>query len=868
LRNEKKIAANSRVTNAPNCKNVHAPKKSYHYFYDYKKIQTVENKMEKSTTIEKNEMFELAYRFVTETGENIFLTGKAGTGKTTFLKYLKTHCTKNLIVAAPTGVAAINAGGVTLHSLFQLPFHPFLPTANNKEELLKKMKYNGQRLQLLRKMEVLVIDEISMVRCDVMDAIDTLLKSVRRNYNTPFGGVQLLCIGDLHQLPPVAQNHEWNILQEYYASPFFFDSLAVKEQQPVLIELNKIYRQKEQSFVDLLNNVRTNNMGEDDFEMLHERYIAGFRPGYDENYITLTSHNNQANIINNSEIEKLLTTPYIYKAEVENDFPESMYPADPSLLLKVGAQVMFLKNDPVEKRYFNGKIGVVTKLEKEKIAVECDGVEINVTQDTWENSKYNLNRADGKLEQQVVGAFTQFPLRLAWAITIHKSQGLTFDKVMIDAASAFSSGQVYVALSRCTSLGGIVLLNKIPQAAIKDNEQVNKGQQNLTHKGSLADRFEGARQVYTQQLLEEIFSFYDVDDALLQLRFHIDAESGKISNGAREWVSEVLHNFTTEKMNGQKFIRQVYTLLKEQPTAEKNEALQTRIAAAANHFAPKFGALLDAVRNQNMVTEFRETSDIVNEHLLATANALHAAEYLLQYCKQPFSVTAFLQHKLNYAQTKFNLSIYATTKRNTNTDSPNPELYETLKRWRDIICTEENMPIYLIGGHVTLKDICTYLPKTKRDLLLISGFGKAKVDKYGDDIVDAVCDYCERHNIETNIDAKKAAPKRERKIKVEDGLPKVTTQESTYNLFKAGKKISEIAIERNLTASTIEGHIAVCIEKGLIEITEVMPIERYKEVAAVMKDRGERTLSEMKEQFPEISYGEMRLAEAAIIIEK
>ncbi len=864
LRGIKKIAAHIRDTNANQCKNVHAHKKSNRYFYDSKKCKTAVKKMGKNITIEKNEMFELAYRFVTETGENIFLTGKAGTGKTTFLKYLRDNCTKNMIVAAPTGVAAINAGGVTLHSLFQLPFHPFLPTINNKEELLKKMKYNNQRSQLLRKMEILVIDEISMVRCDVMDAIDTLLKNVRRNYNTPFGGVQLLCIGDLHQLPPVAQNHEWNILQEYYASPFFFDSLAVKEQQPVLIELNKIYRQKEQSFVDLLNSVRMNNMTADDFGMLNDRYIAAFRPLYDEKYITLTSHNNQANIINNSEIEKLNTSPFIYKADVENDFPESMYPADPSLLLKVGAQVMFLKNDPVEKRYFNGKIGVVTKLEAEKIVVKCDAVEINVSKDTWENSKYNLNRVDGKLEQQVVGVFTQYPLRLAWAITIHKSQGLTFDKVMIDAASAFSSGQVYVALSRCTSLGGIVLLNKIPQTAIKDNEQVNRGQQNLTHNGSLAHRFEGARQVYTQQLLEETFAFYDVEDALLQLRFHIDAESGKLNNGAREWIANLLHEFTLVKTHGQTFVRQINTLLKEDPIAEKNEPLQSRINAAANHFLVKFNSFIDVVKNQPMITEHTDTSKIINEHLLSVANALHAAEYNLQYCKNPFSVTSYLQHKLNYAQTKFNLSVYASSKRNTTTDSPNPELYETLKRWRDIICNEDNIPIYLIGGHVTLKDICTYLPKTKRDLLLISGFGKAKVDKYGDEIIDAVCDYCEHHNIETNISAKKAAPKRERKIKEEEELPKISTQESTYSLFKVGKTLQEIAEERNFTLGTIEGHIAAFIQKGIIEIGEVMKPERYKEIAAILVDKGEKTIGDIKEMHPSFGYGEMKMVEASI----
>ena len=248
--------------------------------------------------IDHNEVFDLAFRFVTETNENIFLTGKAGTGKTTFLKYLKDNCTKNVVIAAPTGVAAINAGGVTLHSLFQLPFEPFLPTTTNKNELLAKIRYNRQRQQLLRKMELLIIDEISMVRSDVMDAIDTILKSIRRNYNTPFGGVQLLCIGDLHQLAPVAQHQEWNILQEYYSTPFFFDSLAIKEQMPLLIELNKIYRQKDESFVRLLNKVRNNQMDKDDFEDLHFRFDQHFVPPVDEKYITLTSHNKQSDQIN------------------------------------------------------------------------------------------------------------------------------------------------------------------------------------------------------------------------------------------------------------------------------------------------------------------------------------------------------------------------------------------------------------------------------------------------------------------------------------------------------------------------------------------------------------------------------------------
>ena len=310
-------------------------------------------------SVERNERFELAYRFVTETQESVFLTGKAGTGKTTFLKYLKEHSAKNTIVAAPTGVAAINAGGVTLHSLFQLPLHPLLPTNAGKQELLAKIRYNKQRLQLLRKMEVLIIDEVSMVRCDVMDAIDTILRSVRYKHDEPFGGVQLLFIGDLFQLPPVAQNHEWAVLQEYYTTTFFFDSKAIQEQMPLLIELTTIYRQKEELFVRLLNKVRNNQMDAEDLEILNERYQPGFRPDSDETFITLTSHNNQAELINRQQLQRLTTPPYTYTANIEGEFPENSYPADAELVLREGAQVMFLKIDVVGKRFFNGKIGVV-----------------------------------------------------------------------------------------------------------------------------------------------------------------------------------------------------------------------------------------------------------------------------------------------------------------------------------------------------------------------------------------------------------------------------------------------------------------------------------------------------------------------------
>ncbi len=815
-----------------------------------------------SNSIERNDIFDLAYRFVTETSENIFLTGKAGTGKTTFLKYLKEYCSKNIVVAAPTGVAAINAGGVTLHSLFQLPFHPFLPTKNNKDELLAKIRFNKQRQQLLRKMELLVIDEISMVRCDIMDAIDTILKSVRRNYATPFGGVQLLCIGDLHQLPPVAQRHEWNILQEYYSSPFFFDSTIIKEQMPLLIELDKIYRQKEDSFVALLNKVRNNNMNAIDFEDLHLRYDPSFRPSIDEKYITLTSHNNQADQINHRELQKLVSLSYTYNAVIENDFPENMYPAEGSLVLKIGAQVMFLKNDAIQKRYFNGKIGVVKSLEKEKIIVECDGTEISVAQETWENSRYVLNRDDGKLQQETLGTFTQFPLRLAWAITIHKSQGLTFDKVMIDAAASFSSGQVYVALSRCTSLSGIVLLSKIPSAAIHSNDNVVKGHQALTHKGSLAERFDGARQIFTQQILEDIFSFNDVASLIDILHFQINENRANLNNEVVEWIVNLKNNFSANKNIGLKFIGRVGELMKQESVIENNKALQKRINDAAAHFEPKFGVYQQSIQDHPLITEHKEVATVINETLSQLLLNLQLSNYFLQYCKQPFSVTTFLQHKLKYAQPRFNITCYASGKNQSFSDIPNVELYTTLKRWRDLVCEETNLPIYMVANQATLKEIATYLPLTKKDLLQISGFGKAKVDKYGDDILSAVESYCSSYNVETNMATKAINPKRERKEKTND--VKTDTKTVSFKLFKEGKSVSEIAKERNFTISTIEGHLAWFVGHGEIDVNAIVPLQKQKLIKEAVKMHGALSHKTLIENLPnDISYGEIRLVLAS-----
>jgi hypothetical protein len=812
--------------------------------------------------IERNEIFDLAYRFVTETNENIFLTGKAGTGKTTFLKYLKENSTKNIVVAAPTGVAAINAGGVTLHSLFQLPFHPFLPTKNNKEDLLAKIRQNKQRQQLLRKMELLVIDEISMVRCDVMDAIDTILRHTRRNYHLPFGGVQLLCIGDLHQLPPVAQNQEWSILNEYYESPFFFDSLAIKEQLPLLIELDKIYRQKEDSFVRLLNKVRNNHMDADDFEDLHVRYDPTFRPERDEKYITLTSHNKQADQINEQELYKLNGAGFNYKAAVEDDFPENMYPVDLELSLKEGAQVMFLKNDLIQRRYYNGKIGVVKELTKDKIIVECDGTEIEVGKETWENSRYTLNRADGKLEQETLGTFTQYPLRLAWAITIHKSQGLTFEKVMIDAGAAFSSGQVYVALSRCTSLAGIVLLSKIAPSAIHSNENVIKGQQSLSYKGSLPDRFAGARQLYTQQLLEDIFSFGEAVSGIEQLGFHIHQHLDKLNAESKSWVENLRHHLAADKEVGLKFIGHIAFLMKEEAVIENNAGLQKRISDAAHHFIPKLETYIRELKSHPVSTEHKEAAAPINEKLNELALALYNSNFYMQYCKQPFSVTGFLQHKLKYVQPKFNLTCYAVETKEIVTDLSNAELYDTLKRWRNLVCKETDQPIYMVANQTSLQEIATYLPLTKKDLMQISGFGKAKAEKYGDEILEAVESFCERHGLETNMDAKAGNPKRERKPKNTE--PKTDTKTVSFRLYKAAKNIASIAKERNLSVSTIEGHLAFFVGSGEIDINELVDKKKQKLIRNAAAKHGIASHKTLIDNLPEdISYGELRMVLAA-----
>ena len=434
-----------------------------------------------------NEIFDLAYAFVAQTNASLFLTGKAGTGKTTFLKYVREHVSKNMMVVAPTGVAAINAGGVTLHSFFQLPMGTYISDlpqgfhrneqAVNRHHLIKNLRLNSQKRTLMNQLELLIIDEVSMLRSDKLDAIDEVLRHVRKSREA-FGGVQMIYIGDLQQLPPVVTNDEQELMDNHYDSPFFFDAKVLQKNPPVFIELKKIYRQQEQHFIDLLNKVRHNTLTDADYALLNSRYKPAYQ-GTEHGVITLTSHNQKAIAINERALMALPGNPKVFKGQIEGDFNERQLPTDIELHLKVGAQVMFVKNDSsTEKRWYNGKIVRIDAFTDEGIVV-CDEAgtwRVVVTRETWQQIRYEVDEKDGRITEKVIGEFIQYPLKLAWAITIHKSQGLTFDRVVLDAGESFAAGQVYVALSRCTSLDGLTLQSKISSSAIHRDERIARFQ--------------------------------------------------------------------------------------------------------------------------------------------------------------------------------------------------------------------------------------------------------------------------------------------------------------------------------------------------------------------------------------------------------
>lgn len=459
--------------------------------------------------MEGNQELKTAWEFVEKTGKSVFLTGKAGTGKTTFLKRVVEESRKRVVVVAPTGIAAINASGVTIHSFFQLPLHPFIPGA----KIESKFAFSKEKRSIIKTMDILVIDEISMVRSDLLDAVDSVLRRFRNRYR-PFGGVQLLMIGDLQQLTPVVTDEEAQLLASYYPTPYFFGSRALSQVDYVTIELKEVYRQQDERFISILNSVRCGHPSADVIRTLNGRYDPHFLPAPEDGYIRLTTHNHIANSYNEQQLDMIDEPSHFFDAVIDGNFPEYSYPTEARLELKVGSQVMFVKNDPSsERRYFNGRIGVVTDFFEEYILVQCPGDDEKIAVEPleWENCRYVINEQTQEMETEVQGLFRQYPLRLAWAITIHKSQGLTFDRAIVDAAAAFASGQVYVALSRCRTLEGMVLATPLRQDAVITDQRVEEyieGQEAAAL--ASVSRLEAIKEEYYRQLLGELFDFKEL----------------------------------------------------------------------------------------------------------------------------------------------------------------------------------------------------------------------------------------------------------------------------------------------------------------------------------------------------------------------
>ena len=530
-----------------------------------------------------NPVFQLAADFVNHTSQHIFLTGKAGTGKTTFLKHIRQTTHKNCIVAAPTGVAAINAGGMTLHSVFQLPFEPFVPGkdfGNSKE----RFKFSEAKRDMIKKMELLIIDEVSMLRADTLDSIDAVLRYIRQN-NQPFGGVQMLYIGDMFQLPPVVKEDEWIFLREYYPSLFFFHAQALKHKPPVYLELKKIYRQREQSFVDLLNRVRNDILTPDDLQTLNRQYQPNFRPPDGKKYITLTTRNAKADAINNQELNRLNTPAYRFEGEIQGEFPEYALPTEMILVLKKGAQIMFIKNDTgEERRYFNGKLGTIANMGKDRIEVRLEGSGnvIEIEKETWKNIRYTLNKETAEIEEEELGSFKQYPIRLAWAITIHKSQGLTFEQAIIDTGDAFAPGQAYVALSRCTSLEGIVLLSQITQRSVQTDIHAVQLSKSEKEQAELQQILEEEKKRFWAERLLLYFDCRDLINIPRNLNKLLEDKTSHDYTSAHNLAKTMLHQAYEIQKVAVKFQEQLKTIV-AQPTVDMHR-LTERCCKAVTYF--------------------------------------------------------------------------------------------------------------------------------------------------------------------------------------------------------------------------------------------------------------------------------------------
>ncbi|CAM1351142.1 helix-turn-helix domain-containing protein [Tenacibaculum halocynthiae] len=799
----------------------------------------------------ENKELELALQFIEKTDRNLFITGKAGTGKTTFLHKIKSESLKRMVIVAPTGVAAINAKGVTIHSFFQMPFGPILPNQITNTSNQQR-KFSKTKIDIIKSLDLVVIDEISMVRADLLDGIDQVMRRYK-NRNKVFGGAQVLMIGDLQQLAPVVKPNEWSLLQQYYKTVYFFSSKAYQEANVVSIELKYIYRQKNEKFIKILNEIRNDSLSKESASILNEHYNPTFSPSKEDGYITLTTHNKRANSINDSELKELKTRSSYFEAEVSGKFNENSYPNSEKLELKVGAQVMFIKNDSSpEKRYFNGKIGIVTDISSETVTVQCRNEidEIITEKETWENINYSINEDTKEIKEDIAGSFSQIPLRLAWAITIHKSQGLTFEKAVIDAEASFAHGQTYVALSRCTSLEGLVLKTQISSNAIINDKTVSSFNESIEENHPNEQVLNESEKQFQLNLISELFDYQYLLYPVTRLIDIFYKNKTSIKGEVIDYLQVIKDEGVVTLMkvsNG--FKNQLSQMSNDEVLPEHSTVIQERFIKAVDYFLTqtnnKIQTPLDAISfssdNKAVKKDFSKQFDALQEKL-------EEKLFALKKMTKGFKVQEYLQVRANAVLQKT-----APTKKKKLSSKRDPILALKLRELRDNISKSLSIPHFQVFTQETLYAICDALPRTKKELLKVNGMGKIRVNKHGEEILEVVEEYCKENGINKLNEQKK-----------ED---KKSTKQISFELFKSGMSLKEIANERSLTVGTIESHLVSFIPSGEVDVLELISLEKYKKIIKDIENTEFESLSDLKDKLDK-SYSYMELRMILLSIEK
>lgn len=794
----------------------------------------------------KNEKIEMLNRFVHNTDLHIFLTGKAGTGKTTFLRNLAVNINKRMVIVAPTGVAAINAGGVTIHSFFQLPFGPIVPEeGQDLTQRLTTQKISKTKLKIMRSLDLLVIDEISMVRADLLDAIDMVLRKVRRN-SAAFGGVQLLMIGDIQQLAPVARQNEWELLQPYYKSVYFFDSKVLQNSPYICIELDHVYRQNDLSFIDILNKIRNNNIDDQSLNILNSRYIPNFLPDDKDGYITLTTHNYQADDINDEKLAAIETPILLFEAKIKGVFPENAYPTKEHLELKVGAQVMFVKNDPSpEKQYYNGKIGTIISSDKDNvIQVKCNDEIIDVVPVTWQNFEYKINEETNEIEENEIGSFTQIPLKTAWAITIHKSQGLTFEKVILNAELAFTHGQVYVALSRCTSLNGLVLKKQINRNVIFNDEVINSYVDAIPSLEPDNDRVIKEEREFLYKKIIELFTYDELAMNMNRLSKIVRENDNIFDKDIVEAIHSKRNAFRNEIVDvSLRFTRQIDFIFSTEVIDDKY--LQERIKKASVYFFDKLNELeniseiVNETENKAVNSSIKATLDLIREILFVKTACLNLV-------KDGFEVAKYIELKNKKILESENLK--SSKLKSRSVDKADKPLMDMLLRWREKKSEELNVEEYRIMPKTVLLSIVEKKPVTIKELKEISKLGTTRIKSFGADIINMILEY----QGVSQKDFEDEASRREMNLS--------RSEMQTLELIDENYTIDEIVKERGLARNTIENHIVNIVKNGIYDASDFVVKEHYDTIKEYFADTQDKSMSSAREVLgEEYSYFELKL---------